>query len=873
MDEKVFDSGSGCSFSGILNENNGFNQKFEFKFSLSIISKKVPVISTAAQASQAVPSDSLMDVAVYTKEGPLFWSHTQQQNGNNISRYIFSSVETGINPATDEIPITIVFSTTTRQKVTLSLILEFQDLSINISSKKTSTLNIGSPIVYKFNNEGVARKSLRVHVTRNDIEILRDQTSLGEEACTGFSQNCFCSLVSIQTLGGHIYQLENSIIAHHSFQNMVGRSVIDVFVGDEGYFSEGFVIVILKRENDAGCMSHKNTDIFARFNGNNDGTTDGIGSQEIMNRISGINITAAEPTFEFSIEITINDPGIVEHIGKVLGVNFVIYFVLIFLSLCCGLPVTGKVSIPNEHNPFSMFLKFIPKPDNDHSDAEKLVHENLREVDGTNSKGFYIELADTSDEESTSNDTEKSNDRTSTIRRVLNVGKKKSVRIITICNKQDIKEKRRDKDAKLKDFATLCEPSMFAEALYLKTDMYYWLTILCVIFYFVPSSQFVLSFTVYQLVTGNLDTCYYNYLCRYTTPVSGMAKGYGRVLSNIGYIFGGVSFIVIVFIRKYRRRNAMIEMYSKQKYQKENIDKKKLNETKKIFSDRNVEFVNKCGIPEQYGIYFALGATASFEGVFSACYHICPMNVTFQFDTTCMYILLILVFLKVYQFRHPDITANAQGTFLILGIILLLEAIGGYVPPPIHVVIFVCTCSSIFLGLGFHLFSQKRVSVGRGIFFTVMITTNLILQVYMVYYTFAHAVHGGAVHGVSNYLLLIFGFNTLGYVAYYIIMKCYFVIKLKNPTESLTFTCLIYLFLAAVTWFIAIYFFINFNEKDTTMSGAESRHLNSECTIWFFDKHDLWHFFSSWAIFFSCMALLTLEDNNVSTPWSEIPVF
>ena len=69
MDEKVFDSGSGCSFSGILNENNGFNQKFEFKFSLSIISKKVPVISTAAQASQAVPSDSLMDVAVYTKEG------------------------------------------------------------------------------------------------------------------------------------------------------------------------------------------------------------------------------------------------------------------------------------------------------------------------------------------------------------------------------------------------------------------------------------------------------------------------------------------------------------------------------------------------------------------------------------------------------------------------------------------------------------------------------------------------------------------------------------------------------------------------------------------------------------------------------------
>ena len=144
----------------------------------------------------------------------------------------------------------------------------------------------------------------------------------------------------------------------------------------------------------------------------------------------------------------------------------------------------------------------------------------------------------------------------------------------------------------------------------------------------------------------------------------------------------------------------------------------------------------------------------------------------------------------------------------------------------------------------------------------------MLLQVYMVYETFVRAGHG-----VSNYLLLIFGFNALGYIAYYVILKCYYMVQLKKPTESLTFTCWIYVFLSSVTWAIALYYFVGFNEKDTSVSGAESRHLNSECTMWFLDKHDLWHLFSSWGIFFSCMVLLTLEDNNVSTPWSEIPVF
>ena len=98
------------------------------------------------------------------------------------------------------------------------------------------------------------------------------------------------------------------------------------------------------------------------------------------------------------------------------------------------------------------------------------------------------------------------------------------------------------------------------------------------------------------------------------------------------------------------------------------------------------------------------------EGFLSACYHICPTVESFQFDTTFMYIMAVLVFLKVnksynskfeikvyillhiqdtepyyinlliqvYQFRHPDITSNAYVVFAFVAFGLIFEAIGYY---------------------------------------------------------------------------------------------------------------------------------------------------------------------------------------------------
>jgi hypothetical protein len=65
------------------------------------------------------------------------------------------------------------------------------------------------------------------------------------------------------------------------------------------------------------------------------------------------------------------------------------------------------------------------------------------------------------------------------------------------------------------------------------------------------------------------------------------------------------------------------------------------------------------GLPQHFGIFYALGFALISEGILSACYHVCPTSENFQFDTTFMYVIAVLCFIKLYQFRHPDVSSNA----------------------------------------------------------------------------------------------------------------------------------------------------------------------------------------------------------------------
>ena len=81
------------------------------------------------------------------------------------------------------------------------------------------------------------------------------------------------------------------------------------------------------------------------------------------------------------------------------------------------------------------------------------------------------------------------------------------------------------------------------------------------------------------------------------------------------------------------------------------------------------------GIPQQLGLFYAMGLALMSQSLFSVCYHTCPTNLSLQFDTTMMYMICMLCYVKIYQFRHPDTTANAFSIFSLLGVLILIEAV------------------------------------------------------------------------------------------------------------------------------------------------------------------------------------------------------
>lgn len=80
----------------------------------------------------------------------------------------------------------------------------------------------------------------------------------------------------------------------------------------------------------------------------------------------------------------------------------------------------------------------------------------------------------------------------------------------------------------------------------------------------------------------------------------------------------------------------------------------------------------KCGIPRHYGLFYAMGVALIVEGILSACYHICPNQSNYQFDTSFMYVMAVLIMVKLYQNRHPRINASAYATFTVLGVAVFM---------------------------------------------------------------------------------------------------------------------------------------------------------------------------------------------------------
>ena len=318
----------------------------------------------------------------------------------------------------------------------------------------------------------------------------------------------------------------------------------------------------------------------------------------------------------------------------------------------------------------------------------------------------------------------------------------------------------------LKEGPTVADISkMIREGFYYRrqrSKVFLYLVPLLALFYLVPSVQMVLAEQRRARKTGNMEMCYLNYGC---SRQWGIFEDFNHIISNAGYILYGLVFILLV------RWKAHL-----------------LPADNRTDSDH----LNKFGLPQQHSIFYTLGICMVLQGIFSAVFHTCPSNISLQFDTTVMYIMLILTFIKIYQFRHPDISFNAYNCMYGFVIILIFEAISIYLNRFVDKMIFygvfavLYTSSITFLLIDTYYYGALQASFFSSLYIilkrSVMTTDVLYPKRFFVSLLFAllnlcllviflkRSLEDGA-KGLSTPILVILGSNVFLLLTYYMVRK------------------------------------------------------------------------------------------------------
>uniref|UniRef100_A0A8C9NAK4 SID1 transmembrane family member 1 n=1 Tax=Serinus canaria TaxID=9135 RepID=A0A8C9NAK4_SERCA len=347
------------------------------------------------------------------------------------------------------------------------------------------------------------------------------------------------------------------------------------------------------------------------------------------------------------------------------------------------------------------------------------------------------------------------------------------------------------------------------------------------VFYALPVIQLVITYQTVVNVTGNQDICYYNFLCAH--PL-GVLSAFNNILSNVGHMMLGFLFLLIVLRRDILHRRAQI--------------------------------------PDAL---CALGAAFWATGSSCSPCFCCPST-----DTSFMYMIAGLCMLKLYQTRHPDINASAYSAYASFAVVISLAVLGVVFGKNDmwFWVIFSLIHILGSLALSTQIYYMGRFKIDMGIFrrAVMVLYTDCIQQcsrpMYMVGDVSSHAIFGLVYRprDFASYILGIFICNLLLYLAFYIIMK----LRSSEKLLPIPMFCIV---ATAVVWAAALYFFFQ-TLSSWEETPAESREKNRPCILLgFFDDHDVWHFLSAAALFFSFLVLLTLDDDLDTVRRDKIPVF
>ena len=387
-----------------------------------------------------------------------------------------------------------------------------------------------------------------------------------------------------------------------------------------------------------------------------------------------------------------------------------------------------------------------------------------------------------------------------------------------------------------------------------RSKVYLYLVPIITIFYFVPSIQYVFQTKWTEDLLGTQDLCFHNFRC--SRPFW-IFTDFNHIISNISYFIFGLFFIIIVKMK-----------------------------ASQLPEDHHPRFdhLTTTGTLQQLSIFYAMGFCLMAEGLFSVCYHVCPTNLSLQFDTTMMYFISILGYVKIYQFRHPNAIQNAYSTFMILGVLVLLEAVVLFSPSfwvYVPFILFYITLT-FFLSFDLYYHGVGRIDLtmgkllakdiakaginslvhcsrkdedeyrkfirypGRFFFSLVFFLINIGYAILITYQKLKDESKT-----ISHVLLVILAGNLMGYLFYYVVrkfieswkrkkMKSQSYRKTDEDDESQSkcqkINCFkyhpgpVFALLALGLGLIAIYFYQE-RSANRNLFPAESRNLNSECNF------------------------------------------
>jgi len=359
-----------------------------------------------------------------------------------------------------------------------------------------------------------------------------------------------------------------------------------------------------------------------------------------------------------------------------------------------------------------------------------------------------------------------------------------------------------------------------------KSFKYYWKILLIIaIFYGTPAIQYI----SYQLETRTKmglkqleKECYFNYKCN---SVIGNLWGFNNILSNIGYIFLGLLYLLII----YRAPERSLE----------------------IFEDKN--------------IYYSLGIALLLEGVFSSIYHICPNASNFQFDTTFMFIGSGLLLICLLQKRRKYKIVGVFKGFGFMSLCNILNVVE--LSENDNIVAFwtvVITIFSVMIFISVITLYHGKNNIISGIYslFKNIISFNFKIKNKVLFY-------GLLITSSFNEFIVILSaslrlhFSTfllaLIFMNIFIVLTSYLFYKYRKG-ERIGKRNILFLITTIGLMITSIYFFeLPYTNKFLTPD--ESMALNRPCILFgYFDTHDVWHFLSAFGIFFMLLTTWYIDQ-------------